>query len=202
MTWRVIALLLLAACGGCGRSSPVPSETYYRLAPVTGGESAPITDGQLVVDLFEADSLYRERALLYSEDPANITLKQYHYHHWQEAPPRLLQQQLRDYLRAHGAAPIVTLRNLGNGPALHVRGRLERFEHIISDGRVIARVAMELGLSTDEKLLMSRDYTVDKPADSADVASVVSAIDAAVNDIFAKFLNDAHAARPAVVTAQ
>lgn len=196
MTWRVVALMLLALVGGCGRGAAVPSDTFYRLAPVAAGAAAPLTDRTLVVDAFDADSLYRERALLYSEDAANLTLKQYHYHHWEESPPRMLQLQLRDFLRAHGAAPAVVLRDSGNDAALHVQSRIERFEHIIQGGSVTARVGVEFTLTGDGKTLLSRGYSVDKPATSADVAAVVAAMDAAVIEVYARFLADARGALP------
>jgi ABC-type uncharacterized transport system auxiliary subunit len=198
MTWRVVALVLLAAAGGCGRGAAVPSDTYYRLAPVAAVPAAPITDQTLVVDAVDADSLYRDRALLYSEDAANLTLKQYHYHHWQESPPRMLQLQLRDFLRAHGASPTVVTRDPGNDAALHVQSRIERFEHLISGGNVTARVALEFTLvgGAGGQPLLNRAYSIDKPAASADVAAVVAAMDAAVNEVFSRFIADARTTIP------
>jgi ABC-type uncharacterized transport system auxiliary subunit len=194
MTRGVIAwaLVLAASLTACGHSAPVPSDTYYRLAPIASPQTRHLVDGTLVIDAFEAGVLYRERALLYSEDAANLTLKQYRYQHWEEAPPRLLQLHLQEFLRSAGAASNVTLRDNDNSAALHVHGRLFRFEHILGGDAVTARVGLELSLSDrNGHTLVQRQYQVDKPAQSRDVAAVVVATNQAVDEIFARFLDDA-----------
>lgn len=186
------ALVLALSLAGCGRSAPVPTDTYYRLAPIHSPQNRHLVDGTLLIEAIEADVLYRERALLYSEDAADLTLKQYHYHHWEEAPPRLLQLHLQEFLRAAGAATNVTLRDNDNSAALHVHGRLFRFEHILGGDTVTARVGMELSLvDRNGHTLTQHQYVVDKPAASRDVEAVVQATDEAVNEVFARFLDDA-----------
>ncbi len=195
---RAIAPLLLVAgmLGGCGSSAPIPTDTYYRLADprVAAAAGPPLVDGGILVEAFQADALYRERPLLFSEDAADLTLKQYHHHHWQESPPRLLREQLILYLRAADAAPWVASR-ADETPALTVRGRIRRFEHIIGADAVTARVGLELQvLGQDGGVLVLRDYHHDEGAAGKDVASVVRAMDAAVNSVFGRFLADARAA--------
>lgn len=199
----ILPLLLVAGMlGGCGRSAPIPTDTYYRLAAprVAAAAGQPLADGGILVEAFQADALYRERPLLFSEDAADLTLKQYHHHHWQESPPRLLREQLILYLRAANAAPWVASR-ADQAPALTIRGRIRRFEHIIGADAVTARVALELQLlGPDGSVLMLRDYQRDEPAASKDVASVVAAMDVAVNSVFERFLADARAAVRAPAT--
>ncbi len=189
LLWVLVAGLL----DGCGRSVPIPTDTYYRLAaPRAAAAAGPLLDsGGIVVEAFDADSLYRERPLLFSEDAANLTLKQYHHHHWQESPPRLLREQLILFLRAAGAAPWVGDR-AEPAPTMTIRGRIRRFEHIIDSDAVTARVAIELQLlGQDGRVLLLRDYQRDEPAPAKDVASVVAAMDTAVNALFEQFLADA-----------
>lgn len=199
----ILPMLLVAGMlGGCGRGAPIPTDTYYRLAAprITAEPGPPLADGGILVEAFEADALYRERPLLFSEDAANLTLKQYHHHHWQESPPRLLREQLVLYLRAAHAAPWVAGR-ADQAPAMVVRGRIRRFEHIIGADAVTARVALELQLlGQDGEMLMLRDYQRDEPAAGKDVASVVAATDAALNSVFEQFLADARAAVRAPAT--
>lgn len=188
LLWVLVAGLL----DGCGRSTPIPTDTYYRLAAPRAGAAAPLLDdGGIVVEAFDADSLYRERPLLFSEDAANLTLKQYHHHHWQESPPRLLREQLILFLRAANAAPWVASR-AEQAPMLTVRGRIRRFEHIIGEDAVTARVALELQLvGPGGSVLLLRDYQRDEQAPAKDVASVVAAMDSALNTLFEQFLADA-----------
>ena len=61
---------------------------------------------------FQADGLYRERAILYSEN--EIEIKQYHYHHWVDSPSRLLQEHLADMLSSSGISKIVLTTFEGN----------------------------------------------------------------------------------------
>jgi ABC-type uncharacterized transport system auxiliary subunit len=159
--------------------------------------SQPLTAGALYVAQLGSGSLYRERALLYSDDAENLTVKQYHYHFWEEAPPRLLRQQLIQYLRASGAAPRV-LYDSDTEADLTVQGRIKRFEHILGKDAVTARVALELRLlDRGGRVLVSGDYQAEQRAAARDVASVVSALDAALNEVFGRFLDDARQASTA-----
>jgi len=191
--WGLTVWVLVALAGGCGRSTPVPNDTFYRFAAprVAKTNAQPLTSGVLLVQTIASDSLYGERALLYSDDSANLTLKRYHYHYWGDAPPRLLRQQLVQYLRAAKAAPIVVSELDGEADHI-VRGRIKRFEHVLGKEGALARVALELRLEDrGGHTLLLKDYQVDKLAAEQDVASVVAAFDDAVNEVFGQFLADA-----------
>jgi ABC-type uncharacterized transport system auxiliary subunit len=81
---------------------------------------------------------------------------------------------------------------------LTVQGRIKRFEHILGKDAVTARVARELRLlDRGGRVLVSGDYQAEQRAAARDVASVVSALDAALNEVFGRFLDDARQASTA-----
>lgn len=70
--------LVLAACGNVPGA---PDHTFFQMArpaalPVS--EAAPFRT-PIVVNLFAADGLYADRALIYALDPEARELRQYHY---------------------------------------------------------------------------------------------------------------------------
>lgn len=201
MKRRASVVLILIAVAGCARTAPVPTHTYYRLTPprITATLAHPLTEGVLFVGTVRSDGLSGERPLAYSEDPDALALKQYHYHHWEDAPPRLLRQQLVLYLRETKAAGTVIWGKETRSDQV-LRGRLRRFEHVLRPGAPpLARVALELRLEdNDGRTLLVKEYEAEKPAAASDVESAVAAVNAAVNDLFAQFLADAvHAASAA-----
>jgi len=191
---RSSLVLLLLAAAGCARTGPVPTHTYYRLTPprITEALARPLTEGVLFVGTVRSDGLSGERPLAYSEDPHALALKQYHYHHWEDAPPRLLRQQLVLFLReAKAAGTVIWGKETRSDQVL--RGRLRRFEHVLRSGAPpLARVALELRLEdNDGRTLLVKEYETEKPATGNDVESAVAAVNAAVNDLFERFLVDA-----------
>ena len=97
-------LLTLTAC--LGAAPPLPRDHFYRVAVPASPNPAARFPGTISVAPIEADGLLRERPLLFSEGNAH-EIQQHDYHYWVEAPPRMLQTQLVDYLRASGAADAV-----------------------------------------------------------------------------------------------
>ena len=59
-----------------------------------------MVDGIVLVSRFNSDGLYADRAVVYTEDDAEMVLQQYHYHFWSESPQTLLQAELVEWLRA------------------------------------------------------------------------------------------------------
>ena len=91
--WIACVGFVLAGCG----APPVPDDHFYRLGEVSSTQkfAQPLIDGKLLVEMPLAAGIRRERAILYSEDPAHVELRRYHYHHWEDQPPRLLQRRGR-----------------------------------------------------------------------------------------------------------
>src|SRR4051812_8411153 len=87
----VATAIMLVAC-----SAPtVPDFTYFRLPRPQELEPVPAPlFGDLVVEVFGADGLYGDQALIYALDPGAEQLRQYHYQLWTDPPARVLQRRL------------------------------------------------------------------------------------------------------------
>ncbi len=188
---------LLLAVAGCGSAPPVPVERYYRIAvPAPTALSAPVLPGLLAVAPLQSDGLHSERALLYADQGQPRELRRYHYHHWADSPPRLLQEQLVAYLRQARAAATV----LPDDPRLlaeyRVVGRLVRFERLNDAERALAAVELELGLERkgSARPVWLRQYRAEMPARDGSVPAVAEAFEQAVGDVYGRFLSDLAAA--------
>lgn len=198
--WLTMAAI---AAAGCAKAPPVPTDNYYRLGEpaVEQALDRALTEGAILVRPLQSDGVHSERALLYTDDDRGISLKRYSYHLWVDPPPRLIQSQLIQYLRAARVAPLV-VNELDDEPALLVSGRLKRFEREQRQDKVIAHVALELRLDDNRgRLLLLRDYRAELPVADQSVEGTVNALDAGLNGIFAEFLADAVAALAAGSTA-
>ncbi len=181
-------VLVLAACA---KAPPVPTDTYYRLTAPQAAAVTPLTTGIILVRPLQGDGLHSDRAILHAGDPQGVVLTQYSYHFWTEAPPRLIQHQLIDYLRAAQAGRLV-VGELQSEPALVVSGRIRQFERLEGGGRATARVDLELRLDDARgRPLLVQDYSERIAAAGDDLGSTVAAFDQALNALFARFLADA-----------
>jgi len=195
---------VLLAVAGCGAAPPVPVERYYRIGVAAPTAlPAPVLPGLLAVAPLQSDGLHSERALLYADQGQPRELRRYHYHHWADSPPRLLQEQLVAYLRQARAAATV----LPDDPRLQaehrVVGRLVRFERLNNAERALAAVDLELGLERkgSARPVWLRQYRAEVPARDGSVAAVVEAFEQAVGDVYGRFLSDLAAAGRAGATA-
>ena len=154
-------VLALAGLAGCiGSAPPVPRDHYYRVLvapPAQGGALQNATGqsatgqsatgimfpGVLSVAPLDAGGLLRERPLLYSATGRAHEVQQHDYYYWMDPPPKMLQAQLVDYLRASGLAEAVITPDLRVRPDYEITGRLRRFERLLGGGptRVVAEVA-------------------------------------------------------------
>ncbi len=218
---RRLSLLVLALAGltgmtGClGSAPPVPRDHYYRVlvAPPTQGDESPSASGQsasgqsasrqsaigitfpgvLSVAPLDADGLLRERPLLYSATGGAHELQQHDYHYWMDPPPRMLQAQLVDYLRASGLAKAVITPELRVRPDYEITGRLKRFERLLGGGptRVVAEVELALVETAPKQLLVVETYSAEVVAGNNSVEASVLALAQALTRIFERFLADA-----------
>lgn len=192
----ILGMVLLGVTG-CGSAPPVPVERYYRIGVAAPTAlSAPALPGLLAVAPLQSDGLHSERALLYADQGQPRELRRYHYHHWVDSPPRLLQEQLVAYLRQARAAATV-LPDDPRLPAEHrVIGRLVRFERLNNAERALAAVELELGVEHkgSARPVLLRRYSAELPARDGSVAAVVEAFEQAVGDVYGRFLSDLVAA--------
>ena len=215
---RRLGLLVLALAGltGClGSAPPVPRDHYYRVlvAPPTQGDAPQSTSassvsgqsasrpsatgimfpGVLSVAPLEADGLLRERPLLYSTTGRAHEMQHHDYHYWMDPPPKMLQAQLVDYLRASGVAKAVVTPDLRVRPDYEITGRLKRFERLLGSEptRVVAEVELAMVEIERNQLLVIETYSAEVAAGDDSVEASVLALDQALARIFERFLADA-----------
>jgi cholesterol transport system auxiliary component len=183
------AALSLAACD----VPTVPDFTYYRLprpAPLKVMQ-APLF-GEVVVDVFAADGIYGDQALVYALDADAQQLRQYHYQLWTDPPARTLQRRLIEELRDSNIATHVTDELPASHPAVRISGTILRFDRApTASGGFVATVALKLRADDDSGAAMIDDYyRSEMPAAGNDVKSTVDAYGAALDKIFAEFYTD------------
>ncbi|MEX2641907.1 MAG: ABC-type transport auxiliary lipoprotein family protein [Acetobacterales bacterium] len=188
----VFALVLVAA--SCAAPQEAPRDQFYRLSVDFQGSSpqAPVLQGTLQVDRFLADGLLIERALVYSSVEAPDRLMQYHYHYWTEALPRMLQGQLVSYLRGANVAGTIVTTEQRADPDYSVGAKLRRMEQIVRPGNPLVALTMEFSLrrESDGKLMLIKVYEVEREAPDRTMTGTVSAMNAAVSDVYAAFTRD------------
>ena len=194
---RILLLLviapLLAAC--FGSVPPVPRDHYYRLLVPGPGErsAAPPFPGIMTVELLQADGLLRERPLLYSESGESYELQQHDYHYWNDAPPRMLQDQMVSYLRRSGVARAVVTPDMRVRPDFQISGKAKRLERLLGGGppRVFVEIELALLRVADETLFVVDAYAEEEPADDDSVEAAIVALNRATARVFDRFLTQA-----------
>ncbi|HEY6985316.1 MAG TPA: ABC-type transport auxiliary lipoprotein family protein [Rhodanobacteraceae bacterium] len=185
----VLAALSLAACG----APTVPDFTYFRLPRPQPLEVAPAPlFGDIVVDVFGADGLYADQALIYAVDPSAQQLRQYHYQLWTDPPTRVLQRRLILQLREAKIAGDVTDELPASHPAVRISGVILRFDRAPNgSGGFNATVALKLRADDDSGTPMLDDYyRAELPTASNDIKATVDAYGAALDQVFAEFYAD------------
>jgi ABC-type uncharacterized transport system auxiliary subunit len=172
--------ILLAACG---TAPPVPSDRYYRLstARVTAPDDARPTEA-LTVHALRAESLYAERAMVFTDARNPRELRQYHYRLWLYPPSQLVQDHL-----------IASLANAVNiAPAgqarLALQGRILRFDQILGAERSHAAVTLELQLLEDGRPISTQTYEAVEPASDDSFTAFVEAMERALSSIYQDLL--------------
>jgi cholesterol transport system auxiliary component len=183
------AALALAACG----VPAVPDFTYYRLPRPQPLEVAPTPlFGDVVVDVFGADGLYADQALVYAIDPEAQQLRQYHYQLWTDPPTRVLQRRLIVELRDTKIAGQVTDQLPASHPAVRISGVILRFDRAPNgSGGFNATVALKLRADDSSGTPIIDDYyRAELPAAGNDLKATVDAYGAAFDQVFAEFYAD------------
>jgi ABC-type uncharacterized transport system auxiliary subunit len=187
--FALIATFALAAC-----SAPtVPDFTYYRLPRPEPLEMAPKPlFGDVVVDVFAADGLYGDQALIYATDPGALELRQYHYQLWTDPPTRVLQRRVIEQLRKTNIAGEITDQLPASHPAIRISGVILRFDRAPNaSGGFTATVALKLRADDETGTPMLDDYyRAERPAADATMRATVDAYGAALDQVFAAFYAD------------
>lgn len=186
-----VAGALLASCS----SPPVPTDTYYNLTSgsVMGASSGSKIAGTVEVPPFRAEGLVNERAIIYRQ--SDTTQKQYTYHYWSEPPSIMLQRGLIDALRSGQAFDQAAAPEFRANRDYELTGTLRRLEHVVGSAGGTVVVEFDLGLRrirANDSLFL-KTYRTERSAGRG-VSSAVSAMSAAMDELFADVIRDIAAA--------
>ncbi len=184
------ATMLLA----CAAQEPVPENNFYRLQLDAPQQSAAATlAGTLAIGPLQGNGLVGGRAMIYSEASQPLQLRQYHYHNWIEAPPRLLQEHLLVFLRAAGVAKRVISTDTGVHAEYLVSGKIRKLLESRSSNGASVTVGLELSLirTRDMQIVLLKDYEQTEVVSKENTMhDVVTAYGLAVSKLYKDFLHD------------
>ncbi len=192
--FSLISLLvfLLSACAV--NMGPVPEDHFYRLHTDihTKQLDRPILSGRLGIKKVLTSGLYNERAILYLDSKYPLELHRFRYHYWQNAPKYLIQENMRLFFRAAGAADMVSLYEPGMDADGVVVSRLSRFEVLKEEINTRVIVSLEIGLETNsqKQSAWSKEYTAKVVVQGATMHDSVASFDAALQEIYGAFIDD------------
>lgn len=187
----LITIGIFGSLLACSAQPPVPEDNFYQLpkAQLQAGKHSMAKE--LSVKRLVTDGLHSERALLFSESGQALQLKQYHYHHWSDSPPRMLQEHLISAMRSAGVADTVINYDAAQRAAYNLSGKIRHFEQIGRGKKSEVLVGLELRLDDKHgKPLLIKDYHYTQAANSAAPHDLVNAFGAALNKIYAEFISD------------
>ena len=196
---RILAVLVTSLLlGGCfGSSAPTPSDNYYRIPVKPASVPAkPVLKGVTGIERLHAAGLYQERAIVYVEAGKPLQLQHYHYHHWLEAPSRLLQAVMLSWLQQARFSEHVVRYSPIRGIDRVIHGHIRRFDRVMgSTIRVI--VELELGMRDSKRrvLLWPKTYRAEVSVSSNHIHATAQAFGKAVSQILSHFVRDARADR-------
>ena len=191
MMQRFGLVVLAVSLVACGQTPQVPTDHYYRLTPLSGSvDKRRLTEDPIVVEVFLAEGLYNDRAVLYSSDEHASELQQHHYYFWYTSPPRMLRDYLIQVLRNADGAPVIM--DTGAKGHLRISGKLVEFERRQTRAGSTVNVALELRLDGPdaERPLLLRQYRTSEAINDKDMTAVVSGFNSAVDRIYREFLGD------------
>lgn len=191
MLSRFNIILLATLLASCSAQPPVPEDNFYQLpTPQITLRAKTITD-TLSVKRLVSDGLHSERALLFSKAGQALQLKQYHYHHWSDTPPRMLQEHLISALRSARIANTITNYDPTQDVSHRLTGKIRHFEQIERGNKNQILVELELQLNDKSgKLVLLKDYRVTQTANSASPHDLVDAYGVALNKLVTEFISD------------
>ena len=194
-------VLLMLLINGCVGQPAVPQDYFYRL-PVVHPASplqAPLVNGTVAVDQFNADGVYRDRPLLYVDAERPLEVLQYHYRHWIQVPTSLIQDNMVEYLREANVAERVERYSGGRRTEWLITGRLQKFERVVEQDRATAVVEIEMELrQRNQNGLHKRIevYSSQVQAAGPSIHDTVTAFGDALQRIYDAMLSDINNAQP------
>lgn len=190
---KLLALALLTVALTACSPATVPDVTYFRLptpTPLPHGDK-PLTSLPIEVQVFRAEGIYAEQALLYSANDNATELRTYHYQLWSDPPSRGLQARLTNMLRSSGVSNLVTDTLPASDQALRVQGKIIRYERVQNGQTFSAHVAFDIRVEQDSgEPVLEQTYDGDADATGVTIGATVQAFGTAVDQAFAKFYGD------------
>jgi ABC-type uncharacterized transport system auxiliary subunit len=184
----LMAGLLVSACSV---QPPVPEDHFYRLpAASLKAVLAPLAN-ELAVKRFVTDGLHSERAMLYSEPDQPLSLKQYHYHYWNDAPPSMIQEHIIYSFRHAGVSKQVVNYDPARRSEYTLKGKIRRFEQINrgSSSSIVIDIELRLDNKSGDPVLI-KDYSKELSTSSSAPHALVTAFAEALSAIYAEFIAD------------
>ena len=190
----LIGILALFGLSACSTPPPVPDDSYFRLQQSQPRKrfSEPVLPGILLIETPEAAGVRRSRKIIYSEDQGHLRFQQYHYHHWEDSPPNLIQRHLTEVLSASGVASAAVDRRKGSIQYV-LESRIERFDRLLSGGGAISHIEFEIwliDLEDPDRILLHRHYEEKVTASSMTMETTVVAFSKGLELIFKRLLED------------
>ncbi len=186
-----LGLLFLA---GCAAVPKAPETTWYRLPDAAPVEALaePAVALPMVVEVFHADGLYSDQALVYTLDDSAERLRTYHYQLWIDPPGRLLQRRLIDVLRASRVSLFVTDRLPTRVDALRVSGRIARLDRVRTahGWEVAVSLVLRAEPSAGGRPWVVGEYHRQLPVEGGRVGDSVRVMAQAIDQIHADFIAD------------
>jgi ABC-type uncharacterized transport system auxiliary subunit len=175
--WLATAVL----CASCGKQRPVHYYTLQMPAPAQVGD--PRTNFVLGVQQFRAVEPLRDDRIAYYQSPTQLNY--YQQHLWDADPATLVAALAQRELQQTGVfAQVLLAPYLGNVDYA-LRGQVLGFSEVDYQGAVKARAGLGLTLLRlpDRKVVWSAQRQVENTVQEQGVASVVTALNAAMKQI-------------------
>ena len=190
----ILAIVALALLGACSSPPPIPDDSYFRLesSRLEPPFPRPVLAGVLLVDVPDAAGVRRSRKMIYSEDSGHLRFQQYHYHHWEDSPPRLIQGQLTRILRASGIASTTIDQRKGRINYL-LESRIDRFDRLLSSTGATAHIEIEFWLVDEQdpdRILLHQQYEENVAATSMTIETTAVAFSRGLENISKRLLAD------------
>jgi ABC-type uncharacterized transport system auxiliary subunit len=115
----------------------------------------------------------------------------YHYHHWADTPPRMLQENLVKALRDTDIAKQVISYSTQVKPTYLIAGKIRKFQQLLGkQPGVIVEMELQLLSFGERRALLVNDYRVaiDTSGDTIDEA--VEKLSEALGKLYGQFLAD------------
>jgi len=179
-------LVMLQACSFSG--SPPPEEHFYRLPDLLANKSQQGFDTVYLRSVM-AEGIYNERAILYVKDDAPLEVRRYHYHHWLNAPGKLIHEQFKNYLTGTGLARQIVDRRLA-AQDLDISVQLRNFERLTgASSRVLVELDMAVYGAESVRPVLSKNYRLELPAGSS-MHDTAAAFGRVLSRLFAQMSED------------